>query len=254
MEHKFKIPNLDYLRLLCCIILLFPLLVSGQKSVNGDVTYNSGQPLSDVMGSANYPLRGKVTTTEGNFQNGISADTQTLARTTILLVDDHHILYRSGTKRSLNQLSRFENNPVIPQTEPWELTIAYCSVHRDERTGNYELWYQAFHTDGNHLAYATSDDGISWKKPSLGLIEFNGNKNNNLVMPIGYGGSVIFDPHEKDSKRRYKCAFWSQDKKPYGMHLAFSPDGIHWTKHENNPVIKGSYGAPIQPPYKLDEN
>src|SRR5680860_340524 len=78
---------------------------------------------------------------------------QTTAQTTILLVDDYHILYRSGTKRSLNQLSRFKNNPVIPQTKPWELTIAYCSVYRDQITGKYKLWYQAAHKKGNHLAY-----------------------------------------------------------------------------------------------------
>lgn len=175
------------------------------------------------------------------------------AQSTILLVDDHHVLYRSGTKRSLNQLKRYKQNPVIPQTKPWETTIAYCSVHRDAKTGKYELWYQAYHGKGNHLAYATSTDGIHWEKPSLGLVDFNGNKDNNLVMRIGYGGAVLFDPHEKDPNRRYKCAFWEQEQKPYGMSLAFSPDGIHWTKYKNNPVIKGSYGKVIQPPYQDDE-
>ncbi len=53
---------------------------------------------------------------------------------TILLVDDHHVLYRSGTKRVLHQLKRHEKNPVIAKDKPWETTVAYCSVHRDEKT------------------------------------------------------------------------------------------------------------------------
>ena len=30
--------------------------------------------------------------------------------------------------------------------------------------------------------YAESKDGIHWKKPELGLVEFNGSKANNIVM------------------------------------------------------------------------
>jgi hypothetical protein len=187
---------------------------------------------------------------------------QTGTSTTILLVDDSHILYRSGTKRSLNQLIRYKNNPVILQTKPWETTISYCSVHHDAKTGKFRLWYQAYHQNGNHLAYATSEDGINWEKPSLNIIDFNGNKDNNLVLHIGYGGSVLFDPFDKDTARRYKCVFWEGVKKstrtsiassPAGLSIAFSPDGIHWTKYKSNPVIKGSYGPYIQPPYEDEE-
>jgi len=49
---------------------------------------------------------------------------------TILLVDDHGVLYRPGTKRVLHPLTRHEENPVIARDKPWEArTIAYCSVH-----------------------------------------------------------------------------------------------------------------------------
>jgi len=176
---------------------------------------------------------------------------------TILLVDDKQVLYRSGTQRVFHSLNRHEENPVIAATKPWEKTIAYCSVHRDEQTGKYQMWYQSW--PGNrsvagekcYLCYATSDDGMNWVKPVLGLIEFNGNKENNLVMPVGYGGSVLFDPRDPDPGGRYKSALWEQIK-PYGTALAFSPDGIHWTKYSGNPVIKGSHGEYIQPPYEDD--
>lgn len=171
---------------------------------------------------------------------------------TILLVDDHHVLYRSGTKRVLHQLKRHEKNPFIIVDKPWEATVAYCSVHRDEKTGKHQLWYQAWGRGGCYLCYAESNDGINWVKPNLRLHEYKGSKDNNIVMRIGYGGSVIFDPRDPNPERRYKSAFWEQGKKPYGTNLAFSPDGIHWTKYEKNPVIHGSHGSYIQPPFEGD--
>ena len=32
------------------------------------------------------------------------------------------------------------------------------------------------------LAYAESSDGVHWEKPNLGLVEFEGSKENNLLM------------------------------------------------------------------------
>ena len=55
--------------------------------------------------------------------------------TTILLVDDHDILYRSGTQRNINQLKRYSSEPMIACDKPYETTVAYCSVYRDEKTG-----------------------------------------------------------------------------------------------------------------------
>ena len=40
------------------------------------------------------------------------------------------------------------------------------------------------------MAYAESDDGITWRKPELGLSEFNGSKRNNLVKTVREISSV----------------------------------------------------------------
>jgi hypothetical protein len=32
------------------------------------------------------------------------------------------------------------------------------------------------------ICYATSSDGISWTKPSLGIVDYGGNTNNNIVL------------------------------------------------------------------------
>ena len=44
------------------------------------------------------------------------------AQRTILMVDDHHILYRAGTVRKLNPLQRYSDKPIISADKPWETT------------------------------------------------------------------------------------------------------------------------------------
>jgi hypothetical protein len=174
------------------------------------------------------------------------------ASQTILFVDDHHILYHAGTRRTLRPLDRYVDNPLLAQDKPWERTIAYCSVHRDPESGHYRLWYQAWAPPGCYLCYATSEDGVHWIKPNMGLIEFQGSKDNNLLMPIGFGAGVVVDPRDPNPARKYKFAYW--DDGTINGHLvsgtcvAFSPDGIHWTPHPQRPLIRGSHGHYVQPP------
>ena len=61
---------------------------------------------------------------------------------TILFIDDHDILYRSGTQRVLNSPVRHHTNPLIKSDRPWETAIAWTSAYRDQHTGKYQLWYQ----------------------------------------------------------------------------------------------------------------
>ncbi len=194
------------------------------------------------------------------------------AERTILMVDDHDVLYRSGTRRFLNLPQRHAKNPLITEDKPWELTIGWTSVHRDAKTGKYQLWYQAYagkraqlKTHECVVCYAESADGITFTKPNLGLFDFNGDKNTNIVLICSgvlgdrYCNSVIVDTQEKDAAKRYKMAFndWSkEDSGAYwaGLHVAFSPDGIHWIKEPGAPFYRTHYGGKkVQPPF-VDEN
>ncbi|MEQ1862437.1 MAG: hypothetical protein ABMA13_21170 [Chthoniobacteraceae bacterium] len=190
------------------------------------------------------------------------------AERTILFVDDHDVLYRSGTRRFLNVPVKHARNPLITEDKPWELTIGWTSVHRDATTGKYQLWYQAYagtraqkKTHECTVAYAESDDGITFTKPNLGLFDFNGEKDTNIVL-VGSGvlgdrycNSVVVDPRDPDPARRYKMLFsdWSVDEKGgywVGAHAAFSPDGIRWTKHPGPPLQRSYYGLKkVQPPF-----
>jgi hypothetical protein len=105
------------------------------------------------------------------------------------------------------------------------------------------MWYRGSSTTRPQyfrVCYATSDDGIHWEKPSLGLVELNGNKNNNLVdldMGSTIGICVLYDPDDPNPDRRFKIFCESDVPKNYG-HVAFSPDGLHWKPSPLNPVTK----------------
>ncbi len=198
----------------------------------------------------------------------ISASAAPLAKKrTLLLVDDHDVLYRSGTERVFHPAAKREE-PVIAEEKLWEKAIAWNSVYRDPKTGKYQMWYQAYAGRGSPtthpktldstVCYAESTDGIHFTKPNLGLFTFRDVKDTNIVL-IGNGGygdrygcAVVVDPREPDPQRRYKMAHydWSMDggREYAGLHLAFSPDGIHWTK-EPKLIYRTSFGARgMQPP------
>ncbi len=184
---------------------------------------------------------------------------------TILFVDDHEILYRAGTKRVLQPLKRHSDKAIINMAHPWEVGIGYTSVYRDPKTGKYQLWYQAY--AGNRagdrklkcvVCYAESKDGIHFERPELDLFPYKDQKKTNIVLlgNAGYGDryccSVLVDPNESDPAKRYKMAYydWSVvgKREEPGLHVAFSPDGIRWTKHPGT-LLKTSYGARFQLPF-----
>ena len=190
---------------------------------------------------------------------------------TLLLVDDYHVLYRSGTHRKLIPLRRYSDNPVLPGgTNPWEGAIAWNTAYRHPQTGTYQLWYQAF--SGKHaqertkacvVCYAESSDGVHWVRPSLNLFSYNGRKDTNIVLigngghSFNYGASVVVTPEDPDRARRYKMAYfdWSRrNGQEYpGLNVAFSPDGVSWHKYPQSPLLRASYGATGElPPFKDD--
>jgi len=105
------------------------------------------------------------------------------------------------------------------------------------------MWYLGSgHLDGDffcRICYATSRDGVHWERPNLGLVSYNGNRDNNLIDLPGIEGSiasfaVLHDPTEADPQRRFKMTI--QCKYYRGrLSVAYSPDGLRWTQSPNNP-------------------
>ena len=127
------------------------------------------------------------------------------------------------------------------------------------------MWYQAYagKRAGDKrlecvVCYAESTDGIAFVKPELDLHPFKEHAKTNIVL-IGNGGygdrycnSVLVDANEKDPGRQYKMAYydWSIDKgREYpGLHVAFSSDGIRWSKYDRGPLNRTSDGGRGSPP------
>lgn len=116
-------------------------------------------------------------------------------------------------------------------------------------SGNYGPLdnYAGFERKHCHICYATSRDGVSWEKPDLGLVEFNGSRKNNIVefphSNLWSTCAVIRDPEDSDPARLYKLAYeakYPSKQRPGKFILrtcvAFSPDGLRWTASPRNPV------------------
>ena len=131
-----------------------------------------------------------------------------------------------------------KSKPLISATEPWEGSAVYIygTVLRDQPAGTgYRMWYTAY-SDTYYLCYATSADGVTWQKPRLGIVDYKGSKENNITS-VG-GGTFVFDPDDAEASRRYKLmTYLATPKEKAGYAVRFSPDGLHWTSYEKNPVI-----------------
>src|SRR4051794_16113440 len=73
------------------------------------------------------------------------------------------------------------DQPFIARDRPWEaMGIGVGTLLRDE--GKYRLWGFCQDADGVcRMCYFESSDGLKWDKPNLGVMDFNGSKDNNLV-------------------------------------------------------------------------
>ena len=56
---------------------------------------------------------------------------KTTAVRTLMFLEDHDVLYRSGTERVLHPAKRPTDKAVISQTRPWKVAIGWTSIHRD---------------------------------------------------------------------------------------------------------------------------
>ena len=140
---------------------------------------------------------------------------------------------------------------VFACDKPWEgNTCIYFRIIPDE--GKYRMWYQGAHwqldpadpmkTHPYHICYAESDDGIHWTRPNLSLIEVDGSKENNIVVTGVYDNfTPLRDDNPKcDPQARYKALGQSKD----GLIAWQSPDGIHWQRLGDKPVItKGAFDS-----------
>lgn len=164
-----------------------------------------------------------------------------------LLADDYLIENLSGGA-AFRMHHPVPREIVLDHNEPWEGSgSGYHTVFQDGPL--YRMYYKAWHLDvlpagGVNIphdtvaAYAHSTDGIHWVKPNLGLFEYEGSKDNNIVW-VGKG-SHDFTPF-KDPRpgcppdELYKAAGYGEG----GLYGFKSADGIHWSFIQDAPIMTG---------------
>lgn len=171
--------------------------------------------------------------------------------TVLFAFDQASIPFTQNLRLEMRKPEKYPGNPVVrrgPAGSPdsWAVQF-YGSIIREK--GKFRMWYVAAGDDRTDKsvprsapwrpAYAESDDGINWTKPNLGLVEYHGNRNNNLILtdpaPLGILNlKVLADPDDPDPERRYKISthvWFSKGNKGnrFGT-LApfFSADGLRW--------------------------
>ena len=154
-----------------------------------------------------------------------------LERQKYLLLDSRIVDTVSGAQLKVGTVAKHPANPLFGRDKPWEINLdnLYPNVAYDDQAKLYKCWH---HNDYPHnvLCFAQSKDGLKWDKPALGLVDYKGSKENNILFAGGgHGVGVFLDHHETDPARRFKM-FYSARPSPRVVALAtrFSPDGIHW--------------------------
>lgn len=126
--------------------------------------------------------------------------------------------------------------PLIVADKPWEKTVYYSSVVKPTADGPYQLFYTCFNdvAPNYHTCLAESDDFVQWTKPTVGVVEWGGSKENNIVFKGG--GSFTYNPDAPEAPYRMMTFIGGAD---FGYHGYSSPDGKHWTKVSDKPQLPG---------------
>jgi hypothetical protein len=175
----------------------------------------------------------------------------------LLLLDDDEIAEQANLRRVYHPALKHPDSPIITRTYPWEGFGPYVhgTVLRDG--GRLRMWYFVY--SGKYMnAYAESEDGLHWDKPNVGLCEFQGSKQNNLVLSdesefaLGLNLSVIKRPWEADPEKRYMAFFNSLAPQPCHVCFAYSPDGLDWAIDPDGPneLRSGDEMRVFQDPYQ----
>ncbi len=135
---------------------------------------------------------------------------------------------------------------VLYFDKPWEGKFSgYITLIHDKDM--YRLYYRGLpvsKADGStseSTCYAESKDGIHFVKPSLGLFEVNGARDNNIILanapPFSHNFAPFLDEKPDVSpEERYKAVAGTFDS---GLFPFASPDGIHWRRLSDKPILKG---------------
>ena len=164
-----------------------------------------------------------------------------------LFIDDYLVESVQGLTWRMHEPKKAE--VALQFDAPWEgNNCHYVSVFKD---GNkYRMYYRAVAGKDapasgkgwrDFVCMAESDDGINWRRPNLGLYEFEGSKQNNIIL-INDEATHNFVAFRDDNSaappsERYKAVGGGRQ----GLFGYASSDGIHWRRLSEQRLITNGY-------------
>jgi hypothetical protein len=158
-----------------------------------------------------------------------------------LFIDDHLVSSRKNVVRRYHAFRKHRDNPLIVVDRPWEKWVVRVGqVLPAEDGSGFRMYYNCWSEPpegsgrrwGSFMCYAVSKDGLKWEKPNLGLHEYKGSRDNNILPNAP--GNIMFTPWEPDPQRRYRGVGGGGQ-----YHAYSSPDGIQWKRDSTEPIISG---------------
>ena len=175
-----------------------------------------------------------------------------------LFVDDYLIEDLEGLGLRVHRPR--EEEKVLHFDQPWEGNIPYfVNIYRDGEI--YRMNYRGRSAPDYAIqeelepgekvvpvheevaCYAESRDGIHWVRTSLGQVEFQGSRENNILDLKGASRFVPFkDANPRaPAESRYKAVAYTKTREKPGLVPLHSRDGLHWKWMRPEPVITDGY-------------
>jgi hypothetical protein len=172
-----------------------------------------------------------------------------------LFVDDFLIERMTGAELKLHKPEA--RDVALVCDAPWEgNTSAYYTIFQDG--DRFRMYYRGSHFDekakkATHpevACCAESKDGITWTKPTLGVCEFAGSKDNNIVWTGD--GSHNFTPFKDGNPAcaadaRYKALAGGtttiNGKKKHCLNALKSADGVRWMIMTEAAITAGAFDS-----------
>ena len=118
----------------------------------------------------------------------------------------------------------------------WEGRINRPAVVK--RPDGYHLWYTGQTQARSFLGYATSGDGVTWRRRSEKPV---------LSPEAKWEKVAVMCPHVIWDERAKVFRMWysgGDQYEPDAIGCATSPDGLTWTRHEANPIFRADPDSP----------
>lgn len=173
-----------------------------------------------------------------------------------LFLDDELMLTRRNVVWRMH--SPVPREVVLTCDAPWEgNTSAYYTILEDK--GLYRMYYRGWHFDAarkkpghpEYVCYAESRDGVVWTRPSLGLVEIQGSRDNNVIWAdpegtrresgVAHNFTPFLDANPAAPRtERYKALGGTRK----GLAAFVSEDGVRWRSLSPGAVItRGAFDS-----------